>query len=214
LFTQDTIETINQATQLYVFASRLLGPRPEHVPQDAGMPSFTYGQLRGHLDAMSDMVAEVETILHPSHAKLMCAPKAVAYSLLGISHLPLVWASVAVPDTPDVAAAPLMFCVPPNAKLLTYFDTIDDRLFKIRNCMNIEGVVQQLPLFQPPIDPALLVRAAAMGLDIGSILADLSAPLPFHRFPTMLQKALELCSEVKSLAAELLAALEKRDGET
>ena len=27
LFTQDTIETINQATQLYVFASHLLGPR-------------------------------------------------------------------------------------------------------------------------------------------------------------------------------------------
>ncbi len=29
--------------------------------------------------------------------------------------------------------------------------------------MNIEGVVRQLPLFEPPIDPALLVKAAAAG---------------------------------------------------
>ena len=47
----------------------------------------------------------------------------------------------------------LYFCIPPNDKLLAYWDQIEDRLFKIRHCMNIEGVVRQLPLFQPPIDP-------------------------------------------------------------
>src|SRR5439155_23878611 len=30
LFRQDTIETINEATQLYVLAANLLGPRPQH----------------------------------------------------------------------------------------------------------------------------------------------------------------------------------------
>ena len=30
--------------------------------------------------------------------------------------------------------------------------------------MNIEGVVRQLPLFEPPIDPALLVAAGAAGV--------------------------------------------------
>ena len=29
------------------------------------------------------------------------------------------------------------------------WDTVADRLFKIRNCMNIEGVVRSLALFQP-----------------------------------------------------------------
>jgi len=79
--------------------------------------------------------------------------------------------------------------------------------------MNIEGVVRQLPLFEPPIDPMLLVRAAAAGVDFGTVLSDLSAPLPHHRFSYMLQKALELCAEVKSLGAVLLSALEKRDVE-
>ena len=61
----------------------------------------------------------------------------------------------------------LYFCVPENDKLLGYWDTVGDRLFKIRHCMNIEGQVRQLPLFEPPIDPALLVRARAAGLSIG-----------------------------------------------
>ena len=79
--------------------------------------------------------------------------------------------------------------------------------------MNIEGVVRQLALFEPPIDPALLVEAAAAGLDIGSVLADLNAPLPLYRFSVLLQKAIELCNEVKALGAALLAALEKKDAE-
>ncbi len=34
--------------------------------------------------------------------------------------------------------------------------------------MNLAGVVRQLPLFEPPIDPALLVKAAAAGIDLGT----------------------------------------------
>ena len=32
LFRQDTIETINEATQIYVLAANLLGPKPQQVP--------------------------------------------------------------------------------------------------------------------------------------------------------------------------------------
>ena len=38
----------------------------------------------------------------------------------------------------------LFFCIPRNEKLVGYWDTVADRLFKIRHCMNIEGVVRQL----------------------------------------------------------------------
>jgi len=79
--------------------------------------------------------------------------------------------------------------------------------------MNIEGVVQQLPLFEPPINPALLVRAKAIGVDLASALSDFTAPTPFYRFSYVSQKALELCAEVRSLGASLLSALEKKDAE-
>jgi len=105
------------------------------------------------------------------------------------------------------------FCIPQNEKMLKYWNRVADRLFKIRHCMDIEGRVFHPPLFEPPIDPSMLVRAAAAGVDIGSVLEDLDAPLPHYRFAFMLQKALELCSEVKSLGAALLSALEKKDAE-
>ena len=107
----------------------------------------------------------------------------------------------------------LYFCIPQNDKLLGYWDTVADRLYKIRHCMNIEGVVRQLALFEPPIDPGALVKAVAAGIDISSALADLNAPLPLYRFNILLQKANEVCDDVKALGAALLAALEKKDAE-
>ena len=107
----------------------------------------------------------------------------------------------------------LYFCIPNNEKLLSLWDTVSDRLFKIRHCMNIEGLVRQLPLFEPPIDPALLVKASAAGLDIGAVLNDLNAPMSLYRFTFMIQRAQGLCAEVKSLGSAMLSALEKRDAE-
>ena len=104
----------------------------------------------------------------------------------------------------DAAPLPMLyFCIPPNEKLLGYWDTVADRLFKIRHCMNIEGVVRQLPLFEPPIDPGALVRAAPPAWTSARALADLNAPLPLYRFNVLLQKANEVCNDVKALGGAL-----------
>ena len=94
-----------------------------------------------------------------------------------------------------------------------YWDTVADRLFKIRHCMNIAGVVRPLALFDPPIDPGMLVKAAAAGIDIGSIVNGLNQPIGPVRCVVLIQKALELCGEVRRLGGALLSALEKGDGE-
>lgn len=117
----------------------------------------------------------------------------------------------------DVLLAPRFnsrFCVPYNDRMIQYWDKVEDRLFKLRHCMNLEGIVRELPLFAPPIDPALLVKAAAAGLSIADALNDITAPQPHYRFRVMLQKAVEFTNEVKQLGEKLLAALEKRDAET
>ena len=50
LFRQDTIETINEATQIYVLAANLLGPKPQRVPQlaQAAQQDLRAAQGRGH----------------------------------------------------------------------------------------------------------------------------------------------------------------------
>jgi hypothetical protein len=110
-------------------------------------------------------------------------------------------------------ARSLYFCIPRNEKLLGYWDTVADRLFKIRHCMNIEGVVRQLALFDPPIDPGMLVKAAAAGINISSIVSGLNQPISPMRSLFLIQKALELTSEVRGLGNALLTAIEKGDGE-
>ena len=79
--------------------------------------------------------------------------------------------------------------------------------------MNIQGVVQQLGLFAPAINPGALIAAAAAGLDLGSALSDLNAATPPYRFRVLIREAIELANEVQELGASLLQALEKRDAE-
>ena len=74
-------------------------------------------------------------------------------------------------------------------------------------------MVRQLPLFEPPIDPGMLVKAVAAGIDISSLVSGLNQPLAPVRSPLLIQKALEICGEVRGLGNALLAALEKQDAE-
>jgi hypothetical protein len=196
LFRQDTGETINEATQLYVLAAGILGARPQEVPSKGRLAPQTYHSLRADLDKLGNAMRGLEPDL-PFDTEL---------------HVPQ------TADEPGLAALrsvgeTLYFCVPRNDKLIGYWDTVVDRLFKIRNSLNIHGVFRRLALFDPPIDPALLAKAAAAGLDVGAIVAGLGQPLPLVRFAVLIGKATELCQEVKSLGGQLLSAIEKQDAE-
>lgn len=189
LFRQDSMESINEATQLYILAAEILGPRPKLIPPQGKPPVQTFNELEGELDKFANAWVEAENLVPV---------------MAGASQ-----------EDGDAPPLPMMlyFCLPQNEKLLGYWDTVADRLYKIRHCMNIEGVERQLALFEPPIDPGALVKAVAGGVDIGAALADLNAPLPLYRFNTLLQKANEVCNDVKALGGALLAALEKKDAE-
>ncbi|MBW4660244.1 MAG: peptidoglycan-binding protein [Drouetiella hepatica Uher 2000/2452] len=196
LFRQDTIESINEATQLYILAAEILGKRPEEIPERGNIQARNYAELEPSLDAFSNALVKLETIFPHFNIQAIQQGKQGTASIL------------------NTTTQSLYFCLPNNEKLLGYWDTVADRLFKIRHCQNIEGIERQLALFEPPIDPALLVQAVAGGVDISSVLADLNSPLPHYRFNYIVQKALEICSELKSLGNSLLSALEKKDGET
>jgi hypothetical protein len=71
--------------------------------------------------------------------------------------------------------------------LLGYRDTIADRLFKIRDCMNIAGVVRPLASFNPPVEPRLLVKAAEAKL-ASARLADVQPDIRLLRTQEMLSK--------------------------
>jgi hypothetical protein len=196
LFRQYTIETINEAIQIYVLAANILRLKPQVVPvQELAAPE-TYNTIRPNLDQFSNALVDMEVDI-PFDSGPNPAP---ASDPTG-------------PNTLNSIGQALFFCIPQNDTLLSYWDTVADRLFKIHNSLNIQGVFQKLPLFEPPIDPALLVRAAAEGLDVNAIVNGLNQPLPLVRFQLLVSKASEICQEVKTLGANLLSAFEKGDNE-
>jgi hypothetical protein len=188
LYARATLESINEALQIYLTAYRVLGKRPVRLPPQASAAA-TFETL-GSLDAFSDALLKIEVALPPVNDNR----------------------SYAIQDGP-IDQKSMVFCVPPNDKLLGYWDTVEDRLFKIRHCLNLQGVAVDLPLFEPPIDPGLLVKAKAAGIAVGSLLADVDAPLPLQRYAVLAQRASELASEVKALGQSFLSALEKKDAE-
>jgi hypothetical protein len=196
LFRQDTIETINEATQIYVMAANILGPKPQKIPRMGITQPKTYAMLKNTLDAFGNALVDMEGKIpfNLSIPSTRHSATSQTNTLFGIART-------------------LYFCIPQNDNLLAYWDTVADRLFKIRYCMNIEGIVRQLPLFEPPIDPGMLVKAAAAGIDISSVVSGLNQPISQVRAPLLIQKALEICSEVKTLGNALLSALEKKEAE-
>ena len=106
-----------------------------------------------------------------------------------------------------------VFCIPPNKELLGYWDRVEDRLFKIRNCRDISGARRRPELFAPELDPRLLVRMTAAGLSIDNVLALSAGQPPAYRFTFLLDKAKQHVGTVQSFGSQLLAALEKGDAE-
>jgi hypothetical protein len=196
LFGQYTRETITAATQLYILADKLLGPKPQTVPKALPTPVLTYNQLQSKLDIFGNALIDLENIIPPST----------------LPH-----GGQELPSPPSGATGPtfssLYFAIPQNSYVLQYWDTVADRLFKIRNSENINGVFVPLPLFSPPIDPGALVLALASGASLSSILNGLTAPQPIYRFESLVQKAMDFTMHTSNLGNALLSALEKRDAE-
>jgi hypothetical protein len=194
-FRQNTLETIPLAMQRYVEASRIFGPTPLQAPALGRRTVKSYNDLAKQLDTFSNAIVDLE-LDFPFH----CNP-----------------ATRGTTTATNATATPFIetgyFCVPSNPQVLALRDLIDDRLYKIRNCMDINGKLQRLPLFEPPIDPGALLRAGAAGLSPSAFAGDIDSPMPNYRFRYLLERAYEFCNELKSMDLAVLSAREKKDAE-
>ena len=158
-------------------------------------PAKTFDDLRPELDAFSNVLVSIESTSTPHPC--IPGPSKDSGGAAG----------------PPLDLATLYFCIPHNDRLLSYWDTVADRLFKIRHCLNIEGSVRNCPFSSRPSIRRCWSGRGLWGWISASVLDDLSAPVPHFRFPFMLQKAREFCDDLKSLGGLVLAALEKKDAE-
>lgn len=212
LFTRDTTESVNEAMMLYILANQILGDRPystgacklanadyvtyEDIDSEVGADEFFY-------TIESDLTLESGgTIDGPSGDRGVGSSLGVAEGIFNDS-------AARIGSGADRRA---VFGIPKNLEFYGYWDRVSDRLFKIRNSMNIDGVRRQLALFAPPIDPRMLIRLRAAGMTLDDALSLNSQRTPY-RFTFMLEKAKQYTQTVQSFGGALLSALEKKDAE-
>ncbi|MBO9545432.1 neuraminidase-like domain-containing protein [Caulobacter sp.] len=191
LFTQYTRESITQATNLYVLAEDLLGERPKSLGRLPLPAPKSFNELKAEYPAQQ-----------------------IPQFLIDLENTPFVDAdndNARYPSQPvnDIVA---YFAAPENADFMKYWERVEDRLFKIRHCMNIDGQVTPLALYAPPIDPALLIQAMASG-GIGALSQALAETVPYYRFAYLIDRAEAMVQQLAGLNSALLSALEKRDAE-
>ncbi len=194
-FSQYSWEAIVTARMLYSYAYDLLGPRPadlgpceQTVPTTFNIILARYGGDPGDIP---------QFLIDMENALAGPAPEGALLSQVGVPFN-------------DLGG---VFTIPENTNLTALWDRVEDRLYKIRNCLNIDGQPQPLPLFQPPIDPMALVRAAAAGGNVLALLAQLQPRVPHVRFSVVAQRASETVETLRSFGSALLAALQSSDSE-
>jgi hypothetical protein len=191
LFRQDTRESLAQATNLYILAAQLLGRRPEIV-----------GTLPPRVPQSFDDIAEHYAGDIPQFL----------IELENSSLVPASGEGHRYADAPinDINA---YFCVPENSELTGYWDRIEDRLYKIRHCLTIDGAGRALALFAPPIDVRSVVAAYGAAGAAGGVRGLAGGPIPALRFSQLIAYAKSLTEDVIRLGSSLLSALERKDAE-
>lgn len=194
LYAQKTRESLTAATMLYLYADELLGPRPvDEGPCKTEAPA-SYAEIAERYKdvpgGIPPFLIDLENVVSPDQE----------------------FASPALLGQPfnDVEA---LFCVPENEKMLSYWDMVADRLYKLRNCLDLEGNALSLPLFAPPLDPMALVRSAAAGTSGLVVNPQAQAAVPLYRYAYLMIQARTIVSSATILGSALSTALMERDNE-
>lgn len=196
LFTQDTWESITEATMLYVYANDLLGPKPVNLgPCKTGSKVLNFNDIKSYYEKQGkdipQFLIDLENALGDSEDhSLKLNPPGHPFN--------------------DLDA---YFGVPENDKLIQYWNIVEDRLYKIRNSMNIQGQVRQLALFEPPINPMMLVKVAATSSSVSNAANYGNMNVPLYRFTYIIEQAKFLANSLSQLGQSLLSAIEKKDAE-
>jgi|GEM_PF-6593695 len=199
-FTQDTWENNLLATMLYMQASDILGPRPKQIAKLLSNPSCSNPSFSNNNGTGSGASGAVAMPRATETARL-CRVKLEQYIQPGADSYRLS-AQSCQPSNDG-------FFVPENEELVNYWNLIDDRLYKLRNCMNIEGVERQLAQFQPPIDPRQIVERLGGDRHLLNVPEPVSEPP--QRFPVYIARAKSATQQVISLGQTLLRILESKD---
>jgi len=236
LFEQYTPESTSEARHLYDIVKTILGNKPEKTGQCKDMKVLTYNDI--NVTKNSEFIYNLFGVANSGYKSNVTAQQKgrrngrstpssqrmqhstsfakISYSNNVIKNSSQLDKALGRPTKPqnyfDIDSD-LIFCFPHNKDFIAYWDRVNDRIYKLNNCMDLNGVKKLMPAFAAEIDPALLARMVAGGMSFDEITATIGGQLPNHRFVYLIEKAKQFCTTVQSFGGALFNAIEKRDAE-
>jgi|GEM_PF-5993522 len=206
LFASGTRETLAEAHTLYLQALDLLGSRPKPTQGKNTLPDeTTWASLR------TTNYVHTATRTHDDFIQFVGGPNTAPSTRAHLTDDRLSKGlTIDARHLPVTRGAPY-FSIPENGSMTAYWDRVEDRLYKLRHSLDLQGNRVSVPLFAPPIDPIALASAAAAGGLTHSAGATSNAPIPHQRFVVILQRARDLASRAAAFGSELLATLDRCD---
>jgi hypothetical protein len=189
-------EMLLRSAGSYIYALEILGPSPAPLTPDrqadAARPHHTYADFEADPSSFGLLPEALENALPPLPAT----------DSEGRNRFPF------------TTATQFAFCLPRDDSFDKMRRHATAKLAGIRTGLAFDGTPQQFSVFGQRIDPMLLVRAAAAGVDLTTALGSGQVPRSPYRFSILLQKAKEVLAELRGTSASLLAALTEDAAET
>ncbi|KAL2673982.1 hypothetical protein Neosp_012428 [[Neocosmospora] mangrovei] len=173
-FRQGTLESLPLAIQRYAEAGHILGPEPPKVPKLGNKKPRTFANLSQEDSQLELGLPFSSQLKKGTQQQLDADPKGEQR----VCYLRTTY-----------------FCVPLNPKFKQLRTLLNERLYNIRNSLDIQGGPVTYALIEPPTDPGALM-APGMGMS------------------EAISVAFDLCSELSSLGERLLAATERKENES
>ncbi|KAF3799112.1 hypothetical protein GCG54_00015292 [Colletotrichum gloeosporioides] len=163
-FRQNSLEMLLMAIQRHTGASHIFGPAPQTVPDvKSGKQQFnSYNEVASSIDDFCHASVQLQ-IASPYYVPMSHRGNNNSSSSNGSDGSGNQLNSGFFPPTP-------YFGVQANPEFGKLRSLIDDRLFKIRHSLDINGSIRRLSLWGPPLDVGGLVNAAAGVGSFGNLL--------------------------------------------
>ncbi|MFP3850104.1 neuraminidase-like domain-containing protein [Pseudomonas sp. W5-01] len=206
-YRQLTPDSLNEAKLWYVRVLDLLGPRPDTrlvsrwAPQTLGaLAESTRAGLREFEAKLIDQQQQVRASANANGGQSRVSFKQAPLRLSTFGR------------DPTLMDADTDYFIPPmNSELVKHWDTVESRLYNLRNNFTLDGKPLQLPLFAAPLDPRALLAAYANGAAGGGAGSLLAQEVPHFRYAVMAARASAAVETLIQFGNTLLSIIERKD---
>jgi hypothetical protein len=206
-YRQLTPDSLNEAKLWYVRVLDLLGPRPD----TRLISRWTPLTLQALADATSPGLRAFEAKLVEQEQQMrISANENGGKSLISFKQAPLRLSTFGR-DPTLMEEDNDKFIPPMNSELVMHWDTVESRLYNLRNNFTLDGKPLQLPLFAAPLDPRALLAAYANGGAGGGAGSLLAQEVPHFRYAVMASRASIAVETLIQFGNTLLSIIERKD---